>query len=162
MNIQHVSARDLASLDQVNHASQTLALVHGVGDEGLSLGAELDGRNGGLVGDAIDLGVVVGVEVDVGLGDVVGLEANLLSGELGDAKHLVEGLLDLARGVNANDLAGARAVLLSELEAGDDTSHGRASDGADEDGVEEDAQLLLLGLNLESPSGKAKATERVV
>ena len=64
-------------------------------------------------------------------------EPDQLGGVPGDPLHLRAGLLELGRGVDADHPA--RAVLAGE--AGDHPGVGGAGDGADDDRVEEDAEL---------------------
>ena len=64
----------------------------------------------------------------------------------------------LRRRVDADDPA--RSGL--GREPGDHARLGRAGDGAHDDGVEEDAQLALLALDLHRPGREAQATESVV
>lgn len=162
MGIQHIPFRNLARPNQPHHAGEALALVDGVGDEGLGPGAKLDSVDGSLVRDAVDAGVVVGVEDDIALRDVGLVQANPGGGQPRDADDLGKGLAGPARGVDADDAARARALLLGELEARNHAGERRARDGAHDHRVEEDAHLALLRLDLERPPREAEPAERVV
>ncbi|KAI6757811.1 hypothetical protein HG531_003636 [Fusarium graminearum] len=96
MSIKHIPARNLARLDQIHHARQTLALVYRIRDERLSRSSKPHGFECCLVRDTVHLGVVVGVEDHVVGCDVVLAETNLCRRVLGDAQDLVEWLLAVA------------------------------------------------------------------
>ncbi len=68
------------------------------------------------------------------------------------------GLVDRGRGIDADDAAGP---LLSR-EAGDHASQGRSGDRADDDGVEENPELLLLFFDLSGPIRETEPSQSVV
>jgi hypothetical protein len=88
----------------------------------------------------------------------VALDADRLGRSLRDARHLVARLLDGGRAVDAEHAA----LRILEREAGDHPGLRRAGHGADDDRVEEDAELGFLVGDLLRPACKAEAAERVV
>src|SRR5439155_21690210 len=71
---------------------------------------------------------------------------------------LLAGLRDRRRGVDAEDGSGA----ILRREARDHTRLGRAGDRADDDRVEEAAELALLVGDLVRPAGEPEPAERMV
>jgi hypothetical protein len=81
----------------------------------------------------------------------VALEADQAGGVAGDPADLVAGLVDRRRGVDPEHPARAAAGVLEGGEPSDHASVRRAGDRADDDGVEDDAELLLLLDDLVGP-----------
>ena len=111
----------------------------------------------GVVRDAVGAGVVAVVE-DHLVRRQLAIEADLRGRVAGDPQHLGVRLGGLGRAVDA-DHAPAAAL---EGEPGDHAGLRRAGDRADDDRVEEDAEIALLLRHLDRPAGEAEAAERMV
>lgn len=127
--------------------------------EGIGLGSDLDGLESSLVGEAVHASVESTVENELLLENRGQAEHG--TRVLGNLHDLRPGLLNLSAGVDTNNLSLALALELLEERADEETGVGRAGDTADDDGVEEDAEGLLLLLNLEERFEQTASTELV-
>ena len=105
--------------------------------------------------------MVAVVEDDLVLAQVP-LEADGRGRPTRDPGDLLAGLERRRRAVDADDPTRPPARVLEHREAGDHPGLRRARDGADDDRVEEHAELPLLLRDLHRPAGEAVAAQRMV
>src|SRR5690606_32571333 len=162
VGVEHVlAAADLAPVDQVDQPGHRLPLVHRVGDHALGARGQSHGFHRGVVGNAVDPGVVAPVGHDLLVAEI-GLPPDAVGGVAGDAADLLARLRRLGRRVDADD-ASLWAARVGELgESGDHACLGAARDRADDDRVEEDAEFAFLGGHFVGPVGETETAERVV
>src|SRR3569833_2079982 len=150
------TGRDAAVLHEVDERRHRLPFVDRVGEHPLEPRAEADRLDRLLVRDAARAGMPL-VEQDELLVAQLAAEADRRRGAARDPRDL---LPRLQHGRAAVDPEDAPLPVLAG-EAGDHPRLRRARDGADDDRVEEDAELALLGLDLVCPPCEAVAAEWV-
>jgi hypothetical protein len=116
-------------------------------NKGVGLGSHFDGLERRLVGQTIDARIEAVVEDELCL--LNRRQAEHRTRRLGDLHHLGPRLVDLARGVDTDDLALALALGLLEQRADKESSMRRPCYAANDKRVEEEAESLLLRLDLE-------------
>ena len=152
---------DVLVLDQIDETSQRLAFVDGVGDHRLELGTHGDRVHRRLDRDAVEVSRPAFEHLDLVVADVAP-DLDELGGVAGDACDLVAGLLQGGGGVDPEDPALDAGQLLEGGKPGDHPGVRRARHGADDDGVEEDPEGLLLLGDLERPVGEPQSAVLVL
>ncbi len=92
----------------------------------------------------------------------VPLQPDQARGVAGYARYLVPCLQRPGGAVDADHAPGTSTGLFERGEASDHAGLGAAGDGAHDDGIEEHAELRLLGLDLVGPVCEAETAELVV
>src|SRR5699024_9772208 len=150
-----------AGADDSKQPGHRLALVDGVEAATLERCGGAAGLDRRLLGDSVGRTCPAGADIDLGVGDLAA-ESDELAGGVRDPLDLRVRLLRRCRGVDADDLAGPAPGGLEGGEAGDHSRVGRSRHRAHDDGVEEDAELLLLLGDLIGPAREAETAELVL
>src|SRR5438067_4327113 len=148
---------DPAGAHQVDQRRHRLPLVNRVGQDALEASAEPDRLDRLRVRNAVRPRVPLVEEDDLAVLELAS-EADRVGGNPRDPGDLVPRLRDRRRAVDSEH--GPWPLL--RCEAGDHPGLRRAGDGADDDRVEEDAELALLLGHLVRPAREAEAAQRVI